>query len=291
MSYRQKLMNDGWFVVRGVLSEQDIAAALDRLRLISQHIDAYRHLPNIHPVTVPALAGHPDPLYHYNWIDCVGFHDAVLWKTVSANPKLLAIARQVVGDDVFPLNGGGFFMKPPGSPQGVPWHQDASPFLDAWKEDDESNRLLFDFWLGLSEATEEMGCLRLIPGSQKLGRVEHQAKDGALHPQIDPADFGYSEADIVSIPTQPGDLIVWHQDMFHGSGPNRGDKPRIAVASVYHGRADEELLRAEHRRGANRRRPQLCDGEKIFELEDAITPRWESQADPSAATEEGTVTR
>ena len=274
MTYREQLERDGYFVVRGILSRENIDVALDRLRRVAAH------MPDFYAERLPkwaAVAGaetHPDPLYRYDWIDGITFFDAVLWKHIAAHPKLLAVARQVVGPRVFPTNGGGFFMKPPGSPKSVPWHQDASPFLETPEHGKARNPLLFDFWLGLTEATAEMGCLRVIPGSQHRGRLEH-LEHGGLLPELDIAAHGYTEADIHTIETGPGDLIVWHQDMIHGSNSNRSGNSRIAVASIYHGEPEENLLRENHRKGAIRRRPQLCDGEQICDLPDPLTPPWE----------------
>jgi phytanoyl-CoA hydroxylase len=215
-----------------------------------------------------ALAKHPDPLYHYEWLDSICLHDPVLWRCVAAHPRLLEIARAVLGEAVFPTNGAGFFLKPPGSSAPVPWHQDASPFGHG-----QGAPLLFDFWLGLSRATETMGCLRLIPRSQSLGRVPHELKPGGLHEEVTPAEHGYEEGDVVYVETEPGDLVVWHQDMFHGSLPNRGDEPRVAIAAIYHGQAEEDALRQQHRKGAIRQRPQLCHGTHIFDLPaDQIIP-------------------
>jgi len=258
MDYLKELKENGWFVVRGVLSREDIDIAIERLRLIARNINPYREiLPIIKETEIPALRQDPDPLKHFEWIDGIGYFDAVLWKHVTAHPRLMEIAAQVVGGDVFPLNGGGFFMKPPGSNKSVPWHQDASPFRSEPVNGKASVPLVFDFWLGLTEATKEMGCLQLVPGSQHLGRVEH-ADRGELHVSIDPKEHGFTDDDIVTVPTGPGDLIVWHQDMFHGSNPNRGQSSRIAVASVYHGRDQECALQRQHRKGAIRRRPQLA---------------------------------
>jgi len=279
MSDRRRLLEEeGYFVVRGVLDPADISAAIERLRLVAGHINAYRALPNIHPVSVPELAAHPDPLYHFDWIDWITFKDEVLWRHVAAHPRLLAIARDVVGHEVFLLNGGGFFMKPPGSPKPVPWHQDASPFASDPVDGRTTTPALFDFWLALTDVTEEMGPLRLIPGSQHLGRVPHRESEGILHKHVDPADSGYAEEDVVTFTAGPGDLVVWHQDMIHGSETNRSDRSRLAVASIYHGRREEDELRRERRPGAIRVRPQFCRGEEILPCPDPIAPPWEPAA-------------
>lgn len=267
---RGVLLDQGWYVVRGLLPESTCLRALDRLRRIAADLTQYRELPNIHPVSVPALAMHADPLLRYDWIDQITCRDAVLWDLVAAHPALLAQARAVLGSEVFWLNGGGCFMKPPGSPRGVPWHQDASPVVLAPLAGRTQAPPLFDFWLGLTAAHQEMGPLQLIPGSQHRGRLPHHTTPGNLFAHLDPAVHGYGPGDIVTIETGPGDLIVWHQDVIHGSAPNRSQQPRVGVASIYHGRNLEDELRREHRRGAIRTRHRFCEGMEIFPCPDPI---------------------
>ena len=113
----------------------------------------------------------------------------------------MEVARAVVGNDVF-IEWRWMLHEPPGSPKGVPWHQDVSPF-DGEPEKGRSTKPLFDFWLGLTEATEDMGCLQLIPGSQHRGRLEHHDGPGKLHPDLDLQELGYSNNDILTIPTEP----------------------------------------------------------------------------------------
>jgi len=278
MDYRRKLLEQGYFVVRGVLDKDNIANALNRIRQISAHIEAYEgRLPWIVPVKDETLRHDPDPLYHHDWLDWITFRDEVLWREVAANPRLLEIARAVVGPDVYILNGGGVFLKPPGSPANVPWHQDASPFHMKTDDSERTAAPLFDFWLGLTEASQDMGPLQLIPGSQRLGRLPHIEDTSGLLPRVDPPAHGFSHHDVVTIETGPGDLIVWHQDMIHGSEPNTSSKPRIAVASVYHGAMEEQSLRLLHRKGANKtpNRAQFCRGDVILPCPDPIPAPWE----------------
>ncbi len=238
------LHGKGYFVVRGVLDAEDIRVIKERLRMICENIDYYRqHIGIIREVKDEALRNHPDALVRFDWINEIGFRDAVLWQHATAHPRLVEVACQVVGPNVYPLNGGGFFMKPPRSPANVPWHQDGGPFNIVTASGETRNPLLFDFWLGVDAGTRANGCLKLVPNSQKRGRVQHESKGGILS-EIVPAEHGFSEDDIVAIETEPGDLIVWHQDMFHGSDRNTTDRQRIGKASVYMGGREEQVVRS-----------------------------------------------
>ncbi len=268
MSMRDVLLEDGYFVQRGVLSSLDIDICKLRLREIARHIDYYRDkLPIIKEVQDEALREHADPLYRFDWINEISFRDRVLWKHAAAHPRLMELAIDVLGPNIYPLNGGGFFMKPPRCGVEVPWHQDASPFDGS---DDIPVPALFDFWLGLDAAREDNGAMELIPGSHRLGRVEHHFK-GGIHTQVDPFEHGFTPDDVVRVETEPGDVIVWHQDVIHRSPPNVSDRQRIGKASIYMSGDDEATIkRMASPVGVNPVRPPLCLDGVVCELTDYI---------------------
>ena len=276
---RELVSGKGYFVVKNVLSEDDRAAIKDRLRMVAANIDYYRpHIGLIKEVPDESLRNHEDPLLRFSWINEIAFRDEVLWDRCAAHPKLLDVARKVLGETVYPMNGGGFFLKPPHSQSTVPWHQDASPFRVPPEEGQPRNPILFDYWLGVDAATTENGCLQLVPGSQKLGRLDHHDK-GGVFPELDhPREHGFSDADIVSVPMDAGDMLVWHQDMFHYSDPNRSDGQRVGKASVYMSGAQEKEIRqrvgqGETAMGINVHRSALMIDGQIQKLrEDAVIP-------------------
>jgi ectoine hydroxylase-related dioxygenase (phytanoyl-CoA dioxygenase family) len=135
------------------------------------------------------------------------------------------------------------FCKPAKHGSVVPWHQDSALWglkPDAWTA--ETAPVLFDWWMALDPATRENGCLQLLPGSHKKGIVPH-ARSGGIMQEADPRQFGFDPADAVYVEAQPGDMVVWHQDMFHYSGPNRSDRPRLAAVGTYVAARDLPLMR------------------------------------------------
>ena len=160
MTKRDELIEKGYFVEKAVLSASDMEICKSRLREVARHIDYYRDkIRLIVDVQNESYRDHPDPLRRFDWINEISFRDPVLWRYAAAHPRLIALAMEVLGPDIFPLNGGGFFMKPPRCGGEVPWHQDASPF-------DGSGGIpvpvLFDFWLGLDAAGIDNGGMELI---------------------------------------------------------------------------------------------------------------------------------
>ena len=88
------------------------------------------------------------------------------------------------------------------------------------------------FWLAVSEANLENGCLHVLPGSQRES-VHEPVPDRRPN-----ANVGYVEIvdhdTRASVPVcmQPGDLLVFHSRLMHCSRDNESQEPRTAM--VYH---------------------------------------------------------
>ena len=110
----------------------------------------------------------------------------------------------------------------------IPWHQDDDYFhLDPPEH--------VTAWVVLSDASEEAGCMRMIPGSRADGLVPHVEKPEkdhlirlgkAIHDRFDLTDG-------VSVPLKAGEMSLHHTHTIHSSGPNRSDDRRIGYAVSY----------------------------------------------------------
>jgi non-haem Fe2+, alpha-ketoglutarate-dependent halogenase len=142
-------------------------------------------------------------------------------------PAILDAVEDLLGPDLL-VHSTTAFAKRPRSPEFVSWHQDGYYWgLDAPR--------LVSAWVALTDSTPENGCLRVLPGSHRQGRLDH-----TLHPHehnllvtgLDVTD----EVDVsraLDIPLRAGEMSLHHVNMVHGSGPNRSDGPRIGFAIRY----------------------------------------------------------
>jgi ectoine hydroxylase-related dioxygenase (phytanoyl-CoA dioxygenase family) len=141
------------------------------------------------------------------------------------NPKLLDVAEAIVGPEITVNPIHHVRLKPPESevPENLRggltartgWHQDLGVALP---EADETTMLTV--WLPITEATEENGCLCVIPGSHRLGLTTHctgAAADKQLH--IPDSLLGGTP---VPQPMRPGSVLLLHRLTKHGSLSNTG---------------------------------------------------------------------
>ncbi|MBW3624108.1 MAG: phytanoyl-CoA dioxygenase family protein [Armatimonadetes bacterium] len=135
-------------------------------------------------------------------------------------PEFVAIATRLLGPDVDLYWNQAVFKGPEGEKE-FPWHQD-----DGYTPVEPSPYLTL--WLALNDATPENGCISVLPGSHKNGRVPHRPSPiGLICHDMDDPDQG------VQVPVKAGSIAVFQSLMFHKSEVNRSKGTRKAYIIQY----------------------------------------------------------
>jgi hypothetical protein len=108
-----------------------------------------------------------------------------------------------------------------------------------WHQDDDYFRLApaqqVTAWVALSEASELAGCMRMVPGSFREGRIPHDERPSPDH--VIRAGKGifdrYGDSDGTPVPVGAGEMSLHHTHTVHSSGPNRAGDRRIGVGISY----------------------------------------------------------
>ena len=172
-----------------------------------------------------------------------GLHFFFRWAwELSTHPRLLDCLEQLLGPNIV-LKSTRLFYKYGGSASYVGWHQDG---ITETLEDGRAPAV----WLGLTAATVENGCLRVVPHSHRQGLLQHYS-----NPDLKPLPGADTSAQvkswiqselsgrIASVPTnldtpfdlvmRPGQMSIHHPVILHGSNPNLSTEPRIGLSASY----------------------------------------------------------
>jgi ectoine hydroxylase-related dioxygenase (phytanoyl-CoA dioxygenase family) len=84
----------------------------------------------------------------------------------------------------------------------------------------------------VSKADDEMGCLRVYPGSHKLGR--HPNMSGGTKEENPLLRDVYPLEKATVMEAEPGDVLFFHYCTLHGSMPNRSQNTRKTVLVQMH---------------------------------------------------------
>lgn len=164
----------------------------------------------------------------------VHFRSAAITRLL-VDPRLTRIAQAIIGPNV-QLHHNKFFIKPPERGSAFPMHQDYPYFPH---RDHSMIAVIIHF----DDAPEEKGCLRVYPGSHRLGPLPAV---GADHHQ--PGDL-YPLAGATPIPAKAGDAIFFSYLLVHGSGLNLSDEPRTTLLIQLRDPTDEPLSGGHASRG------------------------------------------
>jgi phytanoyl-CoA hydroxylase len=149
------------------------------------------------------------------------------WLRALLDARFLDVAEAILGPDII-LQHSKLFQKPAELGAPFPMHQD-------WQYFPSLRDTMMAAVIHISEATDEMGCLRVYPGTHRLGRLQGTSGQGDSEMLM---RFPIENA--APLEAEPGDVVFFHYCTVHGSMPNRSDKPRKTVlVQLYAG--DDEI--------------------------------------------------
>jgi phytanoyl-CoA hydroxylase len=183
------------------------------------------------------------------WRDTVGVGDAPALTRVDSihnvqnhsatftrllvNPCLVDLAAELIGPDV-QLHHTKLHAKPPSVGSPFPMHQDYPYFPHVGES-------MIAAVVHLDEATVANGCLCAVPGSHKLGPLEHRS-EGSFYLPIDQWPLDRAAA----VEANAGDVLLFSYLTVHGSYVNSSSRPR-RILLVQVRSPEDQPLTEQHR--------------------------------------------
>ena len=110
------------------------------------------------------------------------------------------------------------------------WHQDYGYW---YKNEFLFPNQMISVMVAITEANKENGCLQIIKGSHKMGRVEHGFTGEQVGASQHYVDLALKKMDLVYVEIEAGDALFFHSNLLHRSEANLSDKPRWSLISCY----------------------------------------------------------
>jgi ectoine hydroxylase-related dioxygenase (phytanoyl-CoA dioxygenase family) len=110
------------------------------------------------------------------------------------------------------------------------WHQD----YGYWYK----NEFLFpdqmiSVMVAITEANKANGCLQVIKGSHKMGRIEHGFAGEQVGASQHYVDLALKTMELVYVELKAGDALFFHSNLLHRSEANTSDTARWSLISCY----------------------------------------------------------
>lgn len=215
---------NGYVVVRGLLAPEEAAG----LRAEAQGIAAAQGESD---ATWGSVRSGSTRLTHCH---DVHFRSAAFTRLL-VDERFVGVARAIIGPNV-QLHHTKMFVKPPERGSPFPMHQDYPYFP-------HRDHSVIAAIVHLDDAPDEKGCLRVYPGSHRLGPLPAVGEDHHL-----PEDHFPLEG-ATPVPARAGDAVFFSYLLAHGSGINRSDEPRTTVLVQLRDPSDPPLLEKHGSRG------------------------------------------
>jgi phytanoyl-CoA hydroxylase len=152
-------------------------------------------------------------------------HDA--FRDLTRHEKILDVVEELIGPDIT-LQQTKLNLKPPAEDARFEWHQDY-PFFP------HTNFDVVAVMVFLDDTDESNGCLRVIPGSHKLGPLDHDfSEDGqAYGTEVSDKALFADQSRWVSLVVPAGSVALHHCCMLHSSGANHSKRSRSTFVFEY----------------------------------------------------------
>lgn len=115
------------------------------------------------------------------------------------------------------------------------WHQDYGYW---YKNQFMFPDQLISIMIALTKANKENGCLQVIKGSHKLGRVNHGFSGEQVGADMVMVNNALETMELVYCELEPGDALIFHSNLLHRSEANLSADPRWSIISCYNSQSN-----------------------------------------------------
>ncbi|KAI8492332.1 hypothetical protein Bbelb_297850 [Branchiostoma belcheri] len=103
-------------------------------------------------------------------------------------------------------------------------------------------------FIALDQATQENGCLKVLPGSQRVGRIDHVRVGDQVGADVERVTEVQKFLPLAHVEMEPGDALFFHCNLLHRSEQNHSDHRRWAFLVAYNRASNDPVMEHHHPR-------------------------------------------
>ncbi len=124
------------------------------------------------------------------------------------------------------------------------WHQD----YGYWYRNAVLFPDLVSVFIAVDPCTRANGCLQVIPGSHRLGRIDHVLTGDQAGADLDRVEQVLERLPLAHVEMEPGDALFFHPNLLHRSDRNASPDPRWSMICCYNARRNDPYRESHHPR-------------------------------------------
>jgi phytanoyl-CoA hydroxylase len=229
--------DNGYVLVKGLLNREEAAALRQESHDLAERLMRHRSIDATWGSAAEMQQKTAKPV-QTKLLHChdVQFQSAAFSRLI-VDERLTGAASQIMNTPNVQLHHTKMFIKPPEKGSPFPMHQDAPYFL-------HDNHSMIAAIVHFDDASLEKGCVRVVPGSHKLGVLEHSSQ-GGWHLPFEQ----YPVESAVPCEAEAGDVLFFSYLTIHGSGVNTSPEARTTVLIQMRDPADPPTEKTHESRG------------------------------------------
>ena len=157
--------------------------------------------------------------------------------------KLVDSVEQLLGEEVYHYHSK-MIMKDARVGGAWAWHQD----YGYWYQNGVLSPHLCSVSIAVDRATKENGCMQVLRGSHKLGRVDHTLTGDQAGADMERVNVAKQRLELVHCVMNAGDALFFHANLLHASARNDSDAPRWSMICCYNARSNDPYKDSHHPR-------------------------------------------
>ena len=215
---------DGYLIVRELFDPQEIAGLLSFAKADAALADeAYVRRDSGGGETRLALRNDLD--------------DTVPYTAVVRSQRIVQTMQILLGDEVYHYHHK-MMIKQPRIGGAWEWHQDYGYWYNFGCLFPDMGSCM----VAVDQATTENGCLQVLKGSHKLGRVDHVRIGEQVGADPERVKAARQRFELVAVELEPGDGLFFHGNLLHCSDQNHSEHPRWSLINCYNTRHNDPYI-------------------------------------------------
>jgi ectoine hydroxylase-related dioxygenase (phytanoyl-CoA dioxygenase family) len=147
---------------------------------------------------------------------------------LARDERMVGLARDSVGKPIY-LYSHKMTMKQPNEGGAWEWHQD----FGYWYNYGCLAPDMMSIYVSLDKATRDNGCLQVLKGSHKLGRLNHIRENDQTNVEQEHLEAALKRYEHIYVEMEAGDALVFDGNLLHRSDANRTDTYRWGYICSY----------------------------------------------------------
>jgi len=166
-----------------------------------------------------------------------------IYGTICRSPRIVDNMEKLLDDEVYHYHSK-MILKEPRIGGAWEWHQD----YGYWYNNGCLYPDMASVIVAIDKANKENGCLQVLRGSHKIGRIDHGLHNGQTCADPERTDQAVKVLDLIYCDLEPGDGLFFHGLTLHKSDLNTSENPRWSLICCYNTRHNDPYKDSHHPR-------------------------------------------